>query len=127
MERGELRLSSPSCVALAGFGAGANAMLHFAGTFLLGNSFAALRDSIRFLAVVNPFPVTQTSECEIQQIKNQLQALKKTLEGGTHHEQLQSVIAAMFSAEFVEKVSRLLYGYDFVSRTEHFASHVQYS
>ncbi|CAM9559381.1 unnamed protein product [Scytosiphon promiscuus] len=103
MERGELRVNPRSCVVLAGFGAGANAVLQFAGTFLLDNSFAALRDATRFLAVINPFPVSQSSKCDIRHIKSQLQVLKRTLERGTHQEQLQSVVAAMFSAEYVEK------------------------
>lgn len=125
LERGELRLSPSSCVILIGFGAGANAMLHFAGTLLLGNSFTALRDSTRLLAVVNPFPVSPNSTFEVQQVKNQLQALKRTLERGSHQEQLQAVIAAMFSAEFIEKVGEVRCGDGFAFGLGLRASRVQ--
>lgn len=105
IEQGELCLCPPVCVVLLGLGPGANAMLHFASTFLVDPKFTSLRDSTRCLVVVNPFPAALDTNPETQQIKRQLQTLKRNLERGTHHEQLQAVIVAMFSAEYVEKVS----------------------
>lgn len=109
MERGELCLSPPVCVVLLGLGPGANAMLNFAGTFLVDPKFTPLRESTRFLAIVNPFPSAPDASPETQQVKRQLQTLKRTLERGAHHEQLQSLIVAMFSAEYIEKVSGMKY------------------
>lgn len=109
MERGELCLRPPVCVVLLGLGPGANAMLNFAGTFLVDEKFTPLRDSTRFVVVVNPFPAAPDTSPEIQQVKRQLQTLKRTLQRGAHHEQLQSLIMAMFSAEYVEKVSWVQY------------------
>lgn len=105
MERGELCLRPPVCVVLLGLGPGANAMLNFAGKFLVDEKFTPLRHSTRFVVVVNPFPAAPDTSPETQQVKRQLQTLKRTLERGAHHEQLQSLVMAMFSTEFVEKVS----------------------
>lgn len=106
MERGELCLSPSVCVVLLGLGSGANAILNFASTFLAHDKFAALRDSMRFLALVNPFPsAAPDANFDVQQLKKRLQALKRTLERGHHHEQLECLVGAMFSAEHLEKVS----------------------
>lgn len=104
MERGEICLSPPLCVAFVGLGSGGNAILHFAGTFLMDPKFAALRDSARFLALVNPFPASPKATSEILLVKRQLQMLKKTLDKGAHHEKLQALVTALFSAEYIEKV-----------------------
>lgn len=109
MERGELCLSPSVCVVLLGLGSGANAVLDFAKTFLLHDKFAPLRDSTRFLTLVNPLPsATPDASFDVQQIKRRLQALKKTLERGAHHEQLECLVGAMFSAEHLEQVSQSL-------------------
>lgn len=108
MERGELRLSPAVCVVLLGFGSGANAILSFAGAFLTDAKFSRLRECTRFLVLINPFPAAPETSSETQQIKKQLHILKKTLEKGAHHEQLQSLAAAIFSAEYIAKVSGLL-------------------
>ncbi|CAN0546456.1 unnamed protein product, partial [Ectocarpus sp. 12 AP-2014] len=106
MERGEICLSPPLCVVFVGLGSGGNAILHFAGTFLIDAKFAALRDSARFLALVNPFPASPKATSEILLVKRQLQMLKKTLGKGAHHEKLQALVTALFSAEFIEKSGR---------------------
>lgn len=118
MERGDLCFSSPICIVLLGLGPGANAMLNFAGTFLEQAKFTPLRDSTRFLVAVNPFPLAPDTSTETQMAKRQLQTLKRTLEKGTHHEQLQSLITALFSAEYVEKVSWMQY----VLKVRHYRS-----
>lgn len=106
MERGELCFTPSVCVVLLGLGSGANAILNFASTFLVHDKFEPLRDSTRFLALVNPFPsATPDASFDVQQIKRRLQALKRTLERGAHHEQLECLVGAMFSAEHLEKVS----------------------
>eukprot|EP00752_Nemacystus_decipiens_P001471 g1447.t1 len=107
MARGELCLSPSICVVLLGLGSGANAILNFATTFLVLDKFAALRDATRFLALVNPFPsgVPDTS-LDVKRIKRRLKALKQTLERGAHHEQLECLVGAMFSAEHLEKNDR---------------------
>lgn len=108
MERGELCLSPSVCVVLLGLGSGANAILNFASTFLVHDKFAPLRDATRFLALVNPFPsAAPDATFDVQQIKRRLQALKRTLERGAHHEQLECLAGAMFSAEHLEKVSEM--------------------
>lgn len=107
MERGELCLNPSVCVVLLGLGSGANAILNFASTFLVHDKFAPLRDSTRFLALVNPFPsAAPDASGDVQQIKRQLQTMKRTLERGAHHEQLECLVGAMFSAEHLEKVRR---------------------
>lgn len=106
MERGELCFSPSVCVVLLGLGSGANAILSFASTFLVHEKFAPLRDSTRFLALVNPFPsAALDASVEVQQIKRRLQALKRTLERGVYREQLECLVGAMFSAGHLEKVS----------------------
>lgn len=106
MERGELCVSPSVCVVLLGLGSGANAVLNFASTFLAHDKYAPLRDSTRFLALVNPFPsAAPDASFDVQQIKRRLQALKRTLEKAAHHEQLECLVGAMFSAEHLEKVS----------------------
>lgn len=108
MERGELCLCPAVCVVLLGFGSGANAIQSFAGAFLTDAKFSLLRDCTRFLGLVNPFPAAPETSSETQHIKKRLHTLKRTLERGAHHEQLQSLVAAIFSAEYIAKVSGLL-------------------
>ncbi len=108
MERGELCLSPAVCVVLLGFGSGANAVLNFTDAFLTDAKFSLLRDCTRFLVLVNPFPTAPETSSETQQIKKRLHTLKRTLARGAHHEQLQSLVAAIFSAEYIAKVSDLL-------------------
>ncbi|CAM9506461.1 unnamed protein product [Ectocarpus fasciculatus] len=107
MERGEICLSPPLCVVFVGLGSGGNAILHFAGTFLMDAKFTALRNSARFLALVNPFPASPKATSEILLVRRQLQMLKKTLDKGTHHEKLQALVTALFSAEYIEKSGRV--------------------
>lgn len=108
MERGELCLSPSVCVVLLGLGSGANAVLNFASTFLVHDKFAPLRDSTRFLALINPFPsAAPEASLDVQQTKRRLQALKRILERGAHREQLECLVGAMFSTEHLEKVSEI--------------------
>lgn len=100
MERGELNLDYCSCVVMMGLGSGASAAEHFAGTSLLDPKFAPLRDATRMLILVNPFPAS----VEHRRTIHSLQTLKRVLERGVHHEQLQSLVAALFSAAYLEKV-----------------------
>lgn len=110
MERGELCLNPSLCVAIMGLGSGANAVLHFAGTFFLEAKFTPLRAATRFLSIVNPFPsapgtAVDTVDTETKKVFNSLKSLRRVLERGSHHEQLQSLTAALFSAEFIQEVS----------------------
>lgn len=105
MERGELALDPPPCVAIMGLGTGANTVLHFVGTSFMDAKFMPLRNAIRFLAIVNPFPTTSSSTMESKKVKQSLQSLRKVLKKGAHCEKLQSLMTALFSAEFIQEVS----------------------
>lgn len=110
MERGELCLDPPLCVVIMGLGSGANAVLHFAGTFLTDANFGPLRAATRFLSIVNPFPsnpstAVDTVDTKTKKVLQSLKSLRKILERGAHHEQLQALMAALFSPEFIQEVS----------------------
>lgn len=79
--------------------------MYFSNTCLVHPKLAILRNATRLLAIVNPFPVTSNSNVEDQEVKRSLERLKRILERGTHHEKLQSLIAALFSANYMQKVS----------------------
>lgn len=105
MERRELSLDPPPCVAIMGLGIGANTVLHFAGTSLMDAKFMPLRNAMRFLAIVNPFPTTSSSNVESKRVKQSLKSLRRVLERGVHYEQIQALMAALFSTEFIQEVS----------------------
>lgn len=110
LERGELCLDPPLCVVIMGLGSGANAVLHFAGTFLTKAKFTPLRAATRFLSIVNPFPsapslTVDTVDTRTKKMFNSLKSLRRVLERGAHHEQLQSLTKALFSPEFIQEVS----------------------
>lgn len=107
-QRGELNIDRHLCVVMMGLGYGANTLLRFAATHLLDSSLACLRDSTRFLAVINPFPLTARNSMETQQVRRSLQTLHRVLERGNHHEQVHALTTAFFSDEFVVQVSYLL-------------------
>lgn len=110
MEREELCLDPPLCVAMMGLGSGANAVLHFARTFLADAKFAPLRAATRFLSIVNPFPSTASTtvdavDTETKKVFQSLKSLRRVLKRGAHHEKLQSLTTALFSPEFIQEVS----------------------
>lgn len=105
LQLGDLCIDPPLCVAMMGLGSGANAVLQFSATHLLDAKFARLRDAVRFVALVNPFPVTPDTSLERQQVKRSLQTLKRVLEIGSHHEQLQALLSSLFSNEYITQVS----------------------
>lgn len=104
-QREDLNIDSHLCVVLMGLGCGATTLLHFAATHLLDSKFAWLRDSTRFLVVINPFPLTPRNSKETQQVKRSLETLRRVLERGNHHEQVQALATAFFSDEFISQVS----------------------
>lgn len=104
MERGELRVDPSLCVVFMGLGSGANAVLHFAATFLMNAKFASLREATRFLALTNPFSTNLTNSLESHRAKRSLKTLRRNIETGAHHEQLHSLVTALFSPEYIRKV-----------------------
>lgn len=104
LEREELCAERHKCIILLGLGCGANALLRFVATYLSEPRFSSLRSMIQALAVVNPFPLTSNSS-ESSQIRKSVEALKQVLESGNHHEQLQSIATAFFSADYILRVS----------------------
>lgn len=104
VERGEVCINATSCVVFMGLGPGASAVLHFAETFRLDNKFANLREATRFLALVNPLPITPLADSKNDPAVRSLQILRKNLYRGARHEQLHSLATAMFSSEHLKKV-----------------------
>lgn len=109
LQRGDLCIDPPLCVAMMGLGSGANAVLRFAATQLLDAKFVRLRDAMRFMVLINPFPVTPDTSLERQQVKRSLQTLKNILEVGSHHEKLQALLSSFFSNEYITQVSGYLF------------------
>lgn len=104
-ERGELCVDPSLYVIIMGFGCGANAVLKFAATHLMDTKFSRLRCATRLLAVVNPFPLSPNNSMISRKVKRSLQTLKRTLESGSNQEQLQSIMNAFFSANYIATVS----------------------
>ena len=106
VEQGEILLDSSSCVVFMGLGSGAHAVLDFAVSSFRDSRFKRLRDATRFLTLVNPFPLSLGTDSDCQPARQTLQTLREVLKRGVYHEQLQCLITALFSTDYLEKVCK---------------------
>lgn len=101
---GELCCEPQQRIVFLGFGCGANAVLQFTSTELMGAELLSVRRATQLLMLVNPFPSTPSNTEEVCSAKSSVSMLRRTLERSKHHQQLNSVVDALLSAAYISQV-----------------------